>query len=255
MSAKLLEKEFDKPLDCWGDIIVYPHIQENTNDVWLAIKYNDHGDTFWLIGTNEGSFFRYGYIVNRTCEFVRDEEWVRKPHLHKKEDERSHVSNRMYFMFCDNFKEKRSGVLGTYDYADKPRKYDSRMLAQIKFDSFMYDVKKTIEGDVMVHEDSGYGYNKKSIRKFLEVNEIDTEENLKKLEEQPFTTRIDGIDGSAGKVKFQYDILWCDDIEFVYVNGKVQDPEKAPTYESKHEDEWGYRSIGLNLKSYRRKSQ
>ena len=254
MGAKLLEKEFIKPLNCWGDIIVSPDIQEDVNDIWLAIRYDDHGDDFWLIGKKDGSFYRYSYIINRTCEFVREDEWVRKPNLYKKEDERARVSNHLFFSFRERFEEKRNGYFSSY--TGRPRIYSSPASAQWAYEFFMEDLKTIIDGDIMVHEHhGGYGYNKDSLRQFLIANKIDTEENLKKLDEQPFDTRMKGIDGSSGKVKWgqEWHVLCCDNIQFIYINGKVQDVEKAPVYRSGWHDEWGCDSVCLNLNSYRPK--
>lgn len=255
MGIELLEKEFNRPLYCWGDIIVNPDIQENLDDIWLAIRYDDHGDDFWLIGTKNGSFYRYGYIINRTCEHLPDNMWIRKPNLFKKVDERAHVSNHLFFYFREHFEEKTDGIFSTY--TDTPRVYYSPASAQREFDFFMIELKTIIEGDKMVHEHrGGYGFNKSSLRLFLEANKINTEENLKKLEDQPFDTRIDGVDGSSGKVKWwdaPCEILYCDNIQFIYINGKTQDIDKAPIYQSGYDDEWGYKSVCLNLNSYRPK--
>ena len=244
--------ELRKPLHCWRDIIVDPQIEENAEDIWLAVKYDDHGDDLWLIGTKDGSFYRYGYIVNRTIDFVFDDAWKRKPVLFKKEDTRANVSNRMFFLFRERMEDFTYGCIGK-SYTGTPKKAASSWYAQIIYDDFMSQVESAVKGDTMIHEHHlSYGYNKQSVRRFLEHNGIATEENLKKLENQPFDTRMNGLDGNAGKHRYECEIIVFDHIQYICINGREQDPKKAPVYYS-HEDEWGVESGILNLNSYRPK--
>lgn len=242
-----------KPIHCWNEMILKPEVDESIDSIWLVIRYNDHGDDFLLIGTKDGKFHRYGYFVDRTCEFVRDSSYERKPSTYKKPDERAIASNTLFFAFRERFAETRSGFFGQ-DYLDRPRNEEGRggeIHAQIKFDLFLEKVANMVAGDVIIHEhNNSFGYDKQSLRRYLELNKIATPENLKKLEDQPFDTRIDGFDGIAGKVLFDNDRLWFDAITYAYVNGHDVDVDTIPTYVA-GTDEWGCDTLGLNLNSYR----
>lgn len=245
------EIKIQEPLHCYTRKIFKPEINDPVDSIWLAIKYNDHGDDFWLIGTKNKVFHRYGYFIDRTCEFIRDEVWERKPMTYKEPDDRATASNAMYFAFREAFAERKfNQFFGRFDYYDYPIKMESKYVAEFVFDDFINKVKQTVNGNLMLHEHSGFGYNKESVRKFLIKNEIDTPENLKKLSDTPFNTLVDGVDGIAGKIRYEYDRFGFDRIDYIYVNGRDILVNSAPicTYGC---DEWGYDIKSLNLNSYR----
>ena len=65
--------------------------------------------------------------------------------------------------------------------------------------------------------------DEKTIRDYLTVNEILTQENLDKLNSVRFSSGENGIDGSAGKKKRYVDkVLEGDRVEFVWYNGEFR---------------------------------
>lgn len=248
--AKLTEI-LQMPIHCWNGMILKPEVEEDPESIWLAIRYQDHGDDFLLISVNDGTFHRYGYFIDRTCEFVCERDYERKPETYKKPDDRATASNTMYFAFRKAFAEPRITMFGGTDYSDSPKKEYSQERAQVRFDSFLEEVKTMVNGELILHEhNNSFGYNKRSLRRYLEVNGIDTPNNLEKLEKQPFDTRIDGYDGIAGRIRYEYSNVVLDDITHVWVNGKDIDIETVPTYVC-CTDEWGVDTMCLALKSYR----
>ena len=65
--------------------------------------------------------------------------------------------------------------------------------------------------------------DEKTIRDYLTVNEILTQENLDQLNSVRFSSGENGIDGSAGKRKrYVYKVLEGDRVEFVWYNGEFR---------------------------------
>ena len=130
---------------------------------------------------------------------------------------------------------------------DTKKEY-SESYAQAVFDDILEYVEKQKSKKIMFDEES----YKIKITEYLKTNSIDTEENLKRLNEANFTTRIYGIDGIAGKIKIEKSEgfrLFGDSILKIIINGKEKDPRKiSMRYDY---DEWGSKTFELSLGQFR----
>lgn len=240
MKNTILEKlEATKVLRGWKGLDVIPNVEEKPEDIWLLIKYDDHGDDFLVVGTRDGHLYNYALYVNR--KYTDFYTYLRKPELFKQLDNYANVSNEIFFKFERLF--RKSHMLFGYDL-----KCSVKSDAQRRFNEaieYMTELAKTA--------DSVFDWENKKpeIERWLQLNEIDTEDNLKKLKDTPFHNKIgeNRVIGIAGKRDIT-GLEWIsgDHFDFICVNNKELDPEKV-IVEGEY-DEWGVASYRLPIKGF-----
>ena len=210
----------------WGGINVVADIDENLEDIRVAVKYSDHGDDFLFVKMKDCNAYEYGWYIGRRDTFCPDYDeliktpndfgFIRKPKLYCAYDKRCVLGNKIYryvegrFYNCFNMRTIK----------DDPR------TAQWKFNSYVKFMKEIYEQRITYHKEK----DEKTIRDYLTVNEILTQENLDKLSSVRFTSGENGIDGSAGKRnKYMDKELVGDRVEFIWYNGEFQDLDKLKT--------------------------
>lgn len=233
---KLILGNYDK-------IKVRPEIEEKIEDIDLVIKYTDHGDEFLVVRSN-GKYYEYGWWQNRYGHpdyADLDKPWaenyyIRKPKLYFKEDYRHALSNEL----C----RRKDYYITGEQYYNCPRKEYSRETAQYNFSMYLKEMQRAIESGITYHEDD----DKDVLVKYLEVNDIKTEDNLNKLEEIKFSSRIDGADGIAGKREIGCAICG-DTIDFIFYKGKSRHWRK--TKRTYRHDRFGFSIFTLNMKQFK----
>lgn len=228
-------------LNNYRDIVVKPVVEENPKDIYLAIEYNDHGDDFLFIETKNGERFLYGWFLNR-CGFPNynelDESWtdgrfVRKPKLYKKDDHyetSNHLLWGLHNYICDRMTH---------------RSLKSRD-PQHNFNMALFYANEAYESGCMYHLER-YRYD---LLKYLEDNDIATDENILKAKTAKLDSRIDGVDGESGKIKHDGFIV-CDRLHYVCVNGKCIKLSKVKK-EYGDDDEWGFASMYVDVDQFRK---
>ena len=232
----------------WGGVDVLANVEEANEDIVLGIEYEDHGDDFILIKTKD-AIYEYGWFLNRPGwpdyseldkEWCRDR-FTRKPSLYLKEDERSSLSNEIFFKvnrgnYCD-------------DIVNKTVVERSKEYAQWKFDKFVKYMNDDVAQRGIMYDKRG---DKAEMLMYLEKNDILTEENKVKLDSIKFDTKIDGADGIAGKVSYELDgftRLYGDSIKRIIYKGKERDPEKIRM--KRQWDDWGVDTFDLSLAQFK----
>jgi hypothetical protein len=227
-------------LNGWGDYNVKPDVDERIEDIWMIIKYDIHGDEYLLIGTRDGKKYLYGcYEHLKTACFYN---YLREPKFFKAMDEHAEISNKIFFEFERAFKQSHMSF--GYD-----RKYKDRAYAQRVFDNEIDYISNLIENCDKIIDYDNY---KVDIKHWLELNGIDSNENLKKLSDTRFTNKIgdNKLVGIAGKIDAScYEYITVDDCDLICINGKTIDPNKIKKLCST--DEWGCDLYRINLKGFR----
>ena len=119
------------------------------------------------------------------------------------------MGNKIFWFVADRFYDRMS----MRTIKDDPR------TAQRKFDDYVRFMEKIYEQRITYHKEN----DEKTIRDYLTVNEILTQENLDQLNSVRFSSGENGIDGSAGKKKRYVDkALEGDRVEFVWYNGEFR---------------------------------
>lgn len=204
-----MEFEFGNvALSAWGGICVSSKIDERKEDVDKLAIYQDHGDDYLIVKTKDGNVYRYGYFRNLQYS---PSFYVREPVLFRKEDERSSISNKIFFLI------RGDHGYGFIDRMTYRITKDSKPTANYKFHSFIKSMDEIYKTGVMYHQDD----DKKIVKNYLKENDIDTEENLRLLDTIVFNTSYYGIDGIAGKVEMG-DFKWIigDRLKYAFANGK-----------------------------------
>jgi hypothetical protein len=237
----------------WGGIRLNANIDEELEDIDLAILYNDHGDDFLLIRTKDNTYYEYGWWLNRerhfypkyddlyngTCDWKR---WfVRRPELLHKIDNNSEFSNRIHREFYRCFEE-------SYNYI-KGYKQHSTEDAQRRFNRFIEFMHREVESAGITYDKEEYDYKQK-LKFYLEKHDIMTEENIAKLENVKWDSRVNGADGTSGKRSYKGKALLCgDSIEFIYHKGKKLNLNKVRM--KWRTDSWGTDTFELSLKQFK----
>ncbi len=224
-------------LNNWKSVVVAANVEEDIEDIHIAIGYHDHGDHFLFIQTKDGKRYEYGFWCGRNWEpdyeellpiddkrsrFIRNPEIFRK---HVTDDYVSSLSNELYFCIDRQMKE---------DDHWSVKKYGTKLAAQYSFDIVMTKFDEVYDEDIFYNKDD----YKTEIMDFLRLNEIDTPENIERLNNTHLSSKVDGIDGYAGKRVYNTDCVLCDDICFAMVDGKEIPAEKL-AYITTEEDEFG----------------
>jgi hypothetical protein len=128
----------------WGRGYVLPKVDENPNDIWLLIKYNDHDDGFLVVGTIDGNFYRYGLFANRPFASFILKNALRQPKLYE-----SMIPIRRYKLL-DNV-EYTVGIIGE---AGKERVDYDELLIGDEFGYVIVNNKKIDPNKVTSHWDT-----------------------------------------------------------------------------------------------------
>ena len=228
-----------KVLKGWGGCDVELRLDEVPKDIWMLIKYSDHGDEYLVVGTTDKKIFRYGCFAN--LKWYKYMEFIRKPELFRKLDDRGIVSNTIFFELEN--KLRKSPMSFGYD-----KKYSSKEYAQYVFDGVICFICRMADT-----ADAFFDYEdrKGNILVWLELNGIANEDNIKKLNDTAFhNKRKDKTIGISGKEDISTrEVLVVDDVEFIYINDHLVKPDKVLT--NCYTDEWGFDSKRLCLKGFR----
>lgn len=233
-------------LNNWEGIRVRTDIDEKMEEIVLAIKYEDHGDDFLLIKTKEKTY-EYGWWLNREKHFYPkyDElyngkyDWtklfIRRPELFHRFDYNCNFSIDINHEF---------GIFDGYQY-NKGYYDDGPMLAQSKFDKIIRYMKSEVENRGIIYHAE---YQKDKLMRYLEKEEILTEENIEKIESVKWNNRIDGADGIAGKMSYDSESIIGDWISFIYYKGKKINVKKVRM--KRWHDNWGTSMFRLSLNQF-----
>ena len=195
-------------LSAWGEVCMCSQIDEKENEIEKLIIYTDHGDDYLIVKTKDGKIYKYGYFLNLKFSPIN---YIRKPVLFRKEDEMSYISNKIFF---DIYGDNGHGFI---DRMTSQIVEDSEDRAKAKFRILGWDMPKYYNSGVMYHCKK----YKEIVKRYLEKNGINTEENLKKLDDMVFDTSYYGIDGIAGKIDITGQNWICGDtVKYAYSNGK-----------------------------------
>ena len=183
--------KIQETLQNWGDVVVTAITEEEINDIERAVVYCNHGDDFLLIRTKDGDYYKYGWFLNRTLypdydELAYDNSFIVKPHLYNLYDKYHEKENEIFELYYATMTDR---------FTNRVRHYEKEKAIEIfeDFKVLMYRVSL-----------SKYTYNaenyKERVRRFLVENDIldnDTEEILERIK---WSSRINGFDGTAGKI-------------------------------------------------------
>lgn len=221
----------------WGGISVKPNVEETDDEIKLMVLYEDYGDKFILIRTKEGNTFEYGYYLNRPNSYWG---FIRTPQLFTVVDKYSSLANRTYgYLDEELFEEEFTKIW----FPTKKPRICSQAYAQRIFDNIIKYFDEIYSLKIHYEEP----YYKGEVLKFLKNNGIDTRDNLEKYEAIKWTSKIDGIDGIAGKRPYNSDYINCDKIIKLWYNGRYR---KLPSMRI-NEDDYGCTRISLNLRQYK----
>lgn len=233
---------FFENLDSYYDIVVRPMVEESDDEIYVAIRYNDHGDDFVYIKTKDGKQYTYGYFLNRRGypddnqildnpeRYENDPSFIRLPKVYKRSD--SHQTENGLLRMLHSWVIK-------YD-THRPIIWQSKMTAQ----RYLKAVNEEFDDAYK----SGYRYELSSYRSdisnWLVANNIISEANISMLNDMKLSSKVDGADGEAGKIKSD-GIITFDMLSFVIVNDKMIDIRDVEM-ESLDEDEWGFSSYQMD---------
>lgn len=210
------------------------NLEENRTDIWWAIRYVDHGDEFILVCTNDEKIFCYGWWKDR---------------YHFGSPIRDHKLFAKKVPWGSNpFKKQKYPYLSTdltWDIKYAMEHY-TKSCDESCSNYFQGCFNNIIKNLILAYE-TGYLYDwtkyKKGVKKFLEVQKLDTEANLNAFENAPWTSlRIDGCIGIAAKEDWtKHGGFGCDSVKSVWHEGSWHDT----TYEDRdwHSEPILYRNI------------
>lgn len=241
-------------LNQYGGFKLKADVDEAPEDIIAAVLYNDHGDDFLVIKTDD-TVYKYSLFATRMgwdVECLNDENhWQRKrfdkvPQLTGQFDAHCETGNQIYLTIKSRLYSPT--VMFSPDSFEKCLPED----AQALFNWLYSDLKRFYESKVVYHSRSS-----DDILKFLALNNILSEENLQKLEEMKVFLREDTIDGSAGKIKCDPDYpIYGDDIHWIWYRGE-QVTKKFNRHGIKVKrywihDEFGGYGFHLNMRQFKR---
>lgn len=227
--------KIERNLNAWKNIIVKVVTDEDIEDMSWAAVINDHGDEYLVVKMKDGRAFKYGCFAN-----LKDSEYILKnlskqPEMFRASDRFASASNKIYELvhFCifekDGF------------FIDEKIKKESKESAQYDFDHLLEKVGGMFDTSTERYDCNHY---KDDVIQFLKVNEIDTEENLKKLNETRWDSKTNGIDGYAGKKDLDpEDSIYFDGLVDTYNVSKAE----LEIIKDDNPDAWGVSGYYLNL--------
>lgn len=226
----------------YDKIKVIPEIEEKIEDIDLMIKYTNYGDEYLVVRSN-GKYYEYGWWQARIGHpdyEALDKPWtdryyIRKPKLYFKYDKKCELSNDIYWLFTEYIHDR---------ILNRPLRKYSKERAQSDFDYYLWRMKEYTESGIIYHNDD----DENEVIRYLEVNDIKTEDNLAKLEEIKFNSRIDGADGIAGKREIGCTVSG-DTIDFIFYKGEPVHWRK--TKRKYHHDRFGFSVFTLDMKQFK----
>ena len=247
-------------LDNFGGIKLKANVDEKQEEIIAAILYNDHGDDFLIVKATDHTS-QYGYWLNRkghadyndvikNPNHYERECFERLPELTGPPDEGwSSIKNDIYKTIeLHMFEEKYNG----WGYDKILRTGLSKYHAEFNLEWIYNDIKRAFETGVVYHCDKSYTIDR--IYRFIEKNDIATEENLQKVKELETFLRIGAIDGTAGKKFYENDFVHGDDIQWIWYKGKqIHKKYHKHGIKVKREwldDEWGGYGFYLSLNQF-----
>lgn len=238
-----------RALTIYDDMVVDPQVDEEKENIDIAIGYEDHGDNFIFVKTKSGESYIYGWFCNRPgwpdqSDLERtdmfDKDFIRKP-IGFKKDDRFATSNKILFRIKNDFHKNDN-----WGFSDQIKVEFDKFHAQLWFDSFCGWLKEENATGGMYHLDR----YKFEVNKYLELNDILTDENLKKLDETPFNSRVNGLDGIAGKIDASnWKAITFDTIKFVFKNERFIKKSKVKTHREFYDD-FGFPTYSINLSQF-----
>lgn len=235
------EKEFrTMKLNTYRNIVLSAGVEEDFDDIHIAIKYVDHRDDYLFIETKDGKRLMYGFFCNLSyhtdVEDLKPVEdgkdgFLRNPVMFVADmDRHAKVSNQLHHELELQFAESHMSF--GYD-----RKCFSKESAQHCFERGLEAFERAFRTNSFYDYSNKYG----DIVFFLINNDIATDENLELLKNAHLSSKIDGIDGIAGKKKWEpYDnSLIGDRVTFAMVDGIELNIDKLLYYTCKDYDKWG----------------
>lgn len=239
-------------LRSWGGIILEADIEEDYDQILYAVKYHDHGDSFLRVQPKDGNPCEYGWWLNRCgmpdyCDL--DQDWAQRyfnrcPVLFKDFDVHHSLSNKLY----STFNNEHFGVINSSSFM-APLVCKSEQDATYRFDHICLVMSATAHQSVM-YDENDY---RDVVLNFLKINKIDTEENLKKFAKIKWDSRVNGIDGFAGRrERIPDDTIYAEGIDWVFRNGRFIDGSRLSVKHITEFDEWGgYDTVRLNLNQFK----
>lgn len=232
----------------WEGINVTANIDEELSNVKVAVKYSDHGDEFLFVKTKDGKTYLYGWFIGRRDYMLcpnyddlnnsqDDYGFIRKPKLYRAYDNRSSLSNRIYFYVDREFDNGH--------HFDVPR-IDTPECAQVKFNNYVRFMSDVYNMGITYHKEK----DKKFIERYLKENGILTADNVEKLERVKFSSGENGVDGIAGKRKtYISKRLNGDKIDTVWYDGEFLDLKRVK-FKSYLDREY-FERFALNLDQFK----
>lgn len=235
----------------WSEAVLKVVTDEELKDIDLVIKYHDHGDEFLYVRTYSGEEYKYGYWLDRNncwADFDPDlngkedlkHGFIRRPYLNKKPDHRSELSNKIFFTIHDKY----TGIVREDTWFERAREITDPAGT---LDYVLSEIKAVLETNTDVMYDFNNNSYKRDIMYYIEKHDLG-EEYIKKVEEIPWSSKIDGIDGIAGKRKAD-NYLYGDGVREVLYRGRDFDIDKL-SYSHGDIDDWGYVTYVLNTKQF-----
>jgi hypothetical protein len=228
--------KIERTLHAWKDIVVKVVTDEDMDDMEWAVVTKDHGDEWLIVKTKDKKVYKYGCFANlKNADYILNH-LITKPVMYK--EDCANTSNDIYNRVYSDFFQRTGGL-----YSDREIKlYSSKKSAQFEFDYFIDWLNDT-------HETSKDRYDSRKshideVKAFLEKNDIATPENVDKLNNAGWDSRIDGVDGIAGKEDITEDgDIYFESLGDVYIVSK----DDLETVEDNEPDEWGYTGSYLNF--------
>lgn len=210
----------------YNGIIVRATTDEKLYEIEKAIVYNDHGDEFLVVKTKDGHVYRYGFfcgrpgypqyheLANNPCKFIT------VPKLYKFFDHHYQKSNEFSFWWGDNIEIT----------AFKPHNYSPESANRV-FNAALDHLEELYKSGIYYDKN----LYKSDLYRFLTKYNIETEENRKRIDAAHWDSRINGVDGEAGKEEFTGRAIYFDEIAQRYnVSAKNVRGKKD------HRDEFGF---------------
>ena len=245
-------------LNNYGGFKLKANIDENPENIIAAVLYDDHGDDFLVIKTDD-AVYEYGLFVTRNgfdARALNDEnhherKWLERffdkfPKLTGPLDYRCEKTNTIFRLI-----ENEMCITGWFQH-DTIKKCSSKYYAQMCFDDVYLGIKEIYKTNIIYHCDSHYYIDR--IIEFMKENELETEDNLQKIEDLKTFLRIDCIDGDAGKVNRDLDYeVFGDDIKWIWYRNELitkKFNKHKIKVKSTYDNEWGVDGFRLNMKQF-----
>lgn len=220
------------------------NLEEDFNDVLYAIKYEDHGDTFIIVYTNNDEVFAYGWWNGRYhfgCS-IRDHIKFKKNY----DNTECGLLYRKIYQMIKNFKKR------TYYHLDP-----SSDFYQKEFDKFISLLDELYNTGFKY----SFRWNKYSIITFLEYNKLYNQSNIDKINTARWESNNEPIGIAAKENWTNRDGFTCDSIISVWHDGEWHDstyhekdqfheypiPYRQLPYTEEGPDEWGMYSREYNF--------